>query len=69
MKCKMTRPLTLTKLTAARTIAVVGDVYRFLATGEETDGAYAIWGESREPVKTEGSANVGIRACKNVRLR
>jgi quercetin dioxygenase-like cupin family protein len=39
----MTRPLTLTKLTAARTIAVVGDVYRFLATGEETNGAYAIW--------------------------
>jgi quercetin dioxygenase-like cupin family protein len=26
-----------------RTIAVVGDVYRFLATGEETDGKYALW--------------------------
>lgn len=26
-----------------RTIAVVGDVYRFLATGEETDGRYAMW--------------------------
>jgi len=26
-----------------RTIAVVGDVYRFLATGEETDGNYATW--------------------------
>jgi quercetin dioxygenase-like cupin family protein len=26
-----------------RTIAVVGDVYRFLATGEETQGRYAIW--------------------------
>jgi mannose-6-phosphate isomerase-like protein (cupin superfamily) len=25
-----------------RTIGVVGDVYRFLATGEETDGKYAI---------------------------
>ena len=25
-----------------RTIAVVGDVYRFLATGEETQGRYAI---------------------------
>lgn len=26
-----------------RTIAVVGDVYRFLATGNETDGKYALW--------------------------
>ena len=26
-----------------RTIAVVGDTYRFLATGEDTDGRYATW--------------------------
>jgi mannose-6-phosphate isomerase-like protein (cupin superfamily) len=26
-----------------RTVAVVGDVYRFLATGDETDGRYATW--------------------------
>ena len=26
-----------------RTIGVVGDVYRFLATGEETGGKYAMW--------------------------
>jgi quercetin dioxygenase-like cupin family protein len=26
-----------------RTIGVVGDVYRFLATGEETDGKYALF--------------------------
>ena len=26
-----------------RTIAVVGDVYRFLAVGEDTDGRYAMW--------------------------
>jgi quercetin dioxygenase-like cupin family protein len=26
-----------------RTIAVVGDVYRFLATGENTNGTYALW--------------------------
>jgi mannose-6-phosphate isomerase-like protein (cupin superfamily) len=26
-----------------RTIAIVGDVYRFLATGEETNGKYALW--------------------------
>lgn len=26
-----------------RTIAVVGDVYRFLATGADTDGKYAQW--------------------------
>ena len=24
-------------------MAVVGDVYRFLATGEDTDGRYALW--------------------------
>ena len=26
-----------------RTIGVVGDVYRFLATGEDTNGKYAMW--------------------------
>ena len=26
-----------------RTVAVVGDVYRFLATGAETGGKYALW--------------------------
>src|SRR5215204_4209950 len=26
-----------------RTISVVGDVYRFLATGEDTNGRYALW--------------------------
>lgn len=26
-----------------RSVAVVGDVYRFLATGEETNGKYALW--------------------------
>ena len=31
------------KLTEGRTIAVVGDVYRFLATGKETNGKYALW--------------------------
>lgn len=29
--------------TPGRTVAVVGDVYRFLATGEDTNGKYAIW--------------------------
>ena len=28
---------------AGRTVAVVGDVYRFLATGEDTNGNYALW--------------------------
>jgi quercetin dioxygenase-like cupin family protein len=31
------------KPTEGRTIAVVGDVYRFLATGEDTNGKYAMW--------------------------
>src|SRR5262249_10884731 len=26
-----------------RTIAIVGDIYRFLAVGEDTDGRYALW--------------------------
>ena len=34
---------TLKKPTEGRTIAVVGDVYRFLAIGEDTDGKYALW--------------------------
>jgi quercetin dioxygenase-like cupin family protein len=29
--------------TEGRTIVVVGDVYRFLATGEDTNGKYAMW--------------------------
>lgn len=39
----MTHQPTLRMLTEGRTIAVVGDVYRFLATGEETNGKYAQW--------------------------
>jgi quercetin dioxygenase-like cupin family protein len=31
------------KPTQGRTIAVVGDVYRFLATAEDTNGKYAVW--------------------------
>jgi quercetin dioxygenase-like cupin family protein len=34
---------TIRRLTEGRTIAVVGDVYRFLATGEETNGKYALF--------------------------
>jgi len=33
----------ITTPTQGRTIAVVGDVYRFLATGEDTNGKYALW--------------------------
>jgi quercetin dioxygenase-like cupin family protein len=39
----MTRKPTLRAATEGRTIAVVGDVYRFLATGEETNGKYALF--------------------------
>src|SRR5688500_7403512 len=38
----MRRP-TLTQPAHGRTIAVVGDVYRFLAVGADTGGAYALW--------------------------
>jgi quercetin dioxygenase-like cupin family protein len=34
---------TISPTNQGRTLAVVGDVYRFLATGEETDGKYAMW--------------------------
>ena len=39
----MTHQPTLRKPTEGRTIAVVGDVYRFLATGDDTNGKYALW--------------------------
>ena len=31
------------KSTEGRIVAVVGDVYRFLATGEDTNGKYTLW--------------------------
>ncbi|HEX4071105.1 MAG TPA: cupin domain-containing protein [Planctomycetaceae bacterium] len=38
----MTHPPVLRHPGDGRTIGVVGDVYRFLATGDETDGKYAL---------------------------
>lgn len=38
----MTQP-TIRTAAQSRTIAVVGDVYRFLATGDDTNGKYALW--------------------------
>jgi len=39
----MKRQPTLRPPSEGRTIAIVGDVYRFLATGEDTDGKYALF--------------------------
>ncbi len=39
----MTQQPTLRTPSEGRTFAVVGDVYRFLATGDETNGKYAMW--------------------------
>ncbi|MFO0875905.1 MAG: cupin domain-containing protein [Gemmataceae bacterium] len=39
----MSRQPILRTAARARTVAVVGDVYRFLATGDDTDGKYALW--------------------------
>ena len=39
----MTHPPTLRTPAEGRTVAVVGDVYRFLATGDDTNGKYAMW--------------------------
>ena len=38
----MTKPTPRTPA-EGRTVAVVGDVYRFLATGDDTSGRYAVW--------------------------
>jgi len=37
----MSHPFTLRKSTEGQTIAMVGDVYRFVAKGEDTNGKYA----------------------------
>lgn len=39
----MSRIPTLNTPPQGRTIAAVGDIYRFLVTGEETNGTYALW--------------------------
>ncbi len=39
----MTHPPVLRQLHEGQTVAVVGDVYRFLATGDDTDGKYAMF--------------------------
>ncbi len=39
----MSSAATIRTATAGRTIAVVGDLYRFLATGAETAGQFAMW--------------------------
>ena len=39
----MSRNPTINTPPKSRTIAVVGDVYRFLATGDDTNGKYALW--------------------------
>lgn len=42
-KEKKVTQATIRKPCEGRTIAVVGDVYRFLATGDDTDGKYAVF--------------------------
>src|SRR6185295_14543983 len=39
----MTHQPTLTKPSEGRTIGIVGDIYRFLVVGEDTDGRYALF--------------------------
>ena len=39
----MNYPATIRKPSEGRRVVVVGDLYRFLATGEETDQCYAMW--------------------------
>lgn len=37
------RPVTIRQPTEGRQVGIVGDIYRFLATGAETDGRYTIF--------------------------
>lgn len=39
----MTHPPTLRQPNEGQIVAVVGDVYRFMATGDDTDGKYAVF--------------------------
>lgn len=39
----MTTPVVLRTAAEGKAVAVVGDVYRFLALGDETGGRYAMW--------------------------
>ena len=39
----MNRPAIVCKSSEGRVGAVVGDIYRFFATGDDTDGKYAMW--------------------------
>jgi len=43
MSMSMTHNPTVRHPGEGRTIGVVGDVYRFLATGDDTNGKYAMW--------------------------
>jgi quercetin dioxygenase-like cupin family protein len=43
-----------------RTIVVLGEVYRFLATGEDTNGTYALW-EMRVPAAAVSPLHVHSR--------
>ncbi len=75
----LTHKPTLTKPTEGRSIAVSGDVYRFLAVGEDTNGNYALWEAvvppgpgSRYGRQTQiacglkSLSRVGINPCKRV---
>src|SRR5579864_6433079 len=43
MEGRVMNPPVVRQTTEGRTIVVIGDVYRFLATGEDTNGKYALW--------------------------
>ncbi len=47
-------PVTIRRPTEGRTIGIVGDIYRFLVTGEETDGRYRR--RRTEPEAVSGSS-------------
>ena len=42
-----------------RTIAIVGDVYRFLGTGEDTNGKYAMWEASSADMRRTAAPVIG----------
>lgn len=61
-------PATIRKASEGRRIGIVGDVYRFLATGEDTDGKYATF-EATVPPGASSENKPTCSTLKGVRTR
>ncbi len=64
----MTHPATIRKPGEGRRIGIVGDVYRFLATGDETDGKYATF-EAIAPPPSQADIEKLLEAASRYELK